>query len=155
VNRSSVAILLSSIALVGGIGGAVALHQSIVTPAVPISVPQTYFVGYYPADRLIILGDLNLNAGEYQISYSYTVNFQGSTPSVKLLCTLVDPNRVVTKFVPNSTKSIASSVLAQRVTFSGQYDVPYVDVGLRCHTTSASTVTAHFSAVKLKAVALH
>jgi hypothetical protein len=154
VNRSRLAILLSTIALLGGIGAAVALHQSIVTPPVPLSVPQTYFVGYYPADRLIDLGDLNLNAGEYEISYSFTVNYQGSTPPAKLTCTLEDPNRVVLKFVPNSTRSITSSVLAQRVTFTSNYDVPYVDVGLRCHTTSASSLTAHFSNVKLKARAL-
>jgi hypothetical protein len=149
MTRGRLAILLPSIALVIALLAAVALHQSLSTPAVSRAVAQTYFSGYYPSSKLIDVTDVNLDSGEYDITYSFTVVFTAQQPKTQLVCELKDPNGLIIKFVPDSTKVISSSPVPQRVKFSGNYQLPYVAVGLRCHASTTGTLTAHFSNVHL------
>jgi hypothetical protein len=149
--RGRLAVLLAGIALVGVIVAAVVLVQSLDTKPVPRTVAQTFFTGYYPTSRLIDVDDVNLDSGEYRVSYDFDVVFTGPTPSARLVCELEDPNGLIIRFEPDSTRTVHSSLSPQHVSFSAEYALPYVAVGVRCHSSTPGTLTAHFSNVKLVA----
>jgi hypothetical protein len=151
MNRGRLAVLLAGIALAGVVAAGVALAQSLGTKPAPRTVAQTFFTGYYPTTRLIDVDDVNLNSGEYRVTYDFDVVFTGAKPSARLVCALKDPNGLIIRFEPNSTRSVRSSPAPQHVQFTGNYALPYVAVGLRCHTTVAGTTTALFSNVELSA----
>jgi hypothetical protein len=155
MTRGRLAVLLAGLALAGVIIAAVMQAQSLDTKPVPRTVAQTFFTGYYPTTRLIDIDDVNLDAGEYRVSYDFDVVFTGPTPNAKLVCELKDPNGLIIRFDPDSTRTVPSSPAPQHVSFSGEYALPYVAVGVRCHTSVAGSVTAHFSRVKLTATRLN
>jgi hypothetical protein len=151
MKRGRPAVLLAAVALAGVIVAAVVLAHSFAPRPVPRNVAQTFFTGYYPTTRLIDVDDVNLDSGEYRVSYGFDVVFTGPTPSSRLVCELKDPNGLIIRFEPDSTRTIRSSLSPQHVSFSGEYALPYVAVGVRCHSTTPGTLTAHFSNVKLVA----
>jgi hypothetical protein len=155
MRRGRLAVLLAGVALAGVILASVVLAQALAPHRVPRDVAQTFFTGYYPTTRLIDVDDVNLDSGEYRITYDFDVVFTGAKPSADLVCALKDPNGLIIRFEPNSARSVRSSPVPQHVQFTGNYALPYVAVGLRCHTTVAGTTTAHFSNVELTAEPLN
>jgi hypothetical protein len=154
MKRGEPAVLLAGVALVGAIAAAVILCGSLAAPSVPRTVAQTFFTGNYSTSKLIDVDDVNLDSGEYRISYGFDVIFSGPIPSARLICELRDPNGPIIRFVPDSTTDVRSSVAPQHVEFSGEYALPYVAVGIRCHSSVAGDLTAHFSNVQLVATHL-
>jgi hypothetical protein len=147
-------LVLAGVALVGALGAAALLHQSLGTHPVPRTVAQTFFAGNYTTGSFIDVDDVNLDSGEYRIGYSFDVVYSGPSPAARLTCELKDPNGLIIRFEPDSSRTVRSSAAPQHVAFTGNYALPYVAVQLRCSPSIPGPLTAHFSQVHLDATLL-
>lgn len=96
--------------------------------------------GYFTPRDSIDLGNLSLDSGRYRLGYSFRMTFTSAHGAATLRCGLVDPSGTIGYVSSNSFRVVTANDWARAVTFTGEYSLPEMTVGVRCTPSLSGTL---------------